>query len=284
MPDTCARRIIRTGRGGGGQLRRDAFNSPASSALPLAAALLILTLICSPAAAQTRTVTVSTSYKSLLSTPEQTGMLDLLVKEAFKRIGLEAEVVFNPTGRSLEDVNEGLFDVEINRIKGMEKEYPNLVMVPEHNMVMRFVAFSKEDLPIDGWDSLRGLRIGVVKGWRILEENTRGFPDVTLVPTETELFNMLDRDRIDVALYDELTGYEQISLRRFKGMRHLEPPLAGREMHLYLHARIRDLVEPLSEALGSMKEDGTYDRIVRQATSHLVIDSGGKDWPQGFGR
>jgi ABC-type amino acid transport substrate-binding protein len=48
-------------------------------------------------------------------------------------------------------------------------------------------------------------------------------------------------------------------------------------MHLYLHRSNRDLVEPLSEALRSMKEDGTYDEIVRRATSHLAIDTGGKD-------
>jgi polar amino acid transport system substrate-binding protein len=89
---------------------------------------------------------ISTSYKSLLSTPDQKGMLDLLVKEAFRRIGLEAEIVFNPTGRSLSDVNEGLADGELDRIEGMEKNFPNLVMVPEPNMVMDFVAFSKRDL------------------------------------------------------------------------------------------------------------------------------------------
>ena len=109
---------------------------------------------------------VSTSYKSLLSTPDQKGMLDLLVKEAFRRIGLEAEIVFNLTGRSLSDVNEGLADGELNRIEGMEKNFPNLVMVPEPNMVMDFVAFSKRDLPIDGWDSIRGLRVGIVRGGR----------------------------------------------------------------------------------------------------------------------
>ena len=257
-------------------MRRGNLSGPASWGLLLLVAFLLFVPVC-PSTASSGTVTVSTSYKSLLSTPEQTGMLDLLVKEAFRRIGLEAEVVFNPTGRSLEDVNEGLFDVEINRIEGMEKQYTNLVMVPEPNMVMHFVAFAKRDLPIDGWDSLRGLSIGVVKGWKILEENTRGFPGVTLVPTETELFNMLDRDRIDVALYDELTRYEQISLRGFKGMRRVGPPLASREMHLYLHVKNRDLVEPVSEALRSMKEDGTHDEIVRRTTSHLAIGPGGED-------
>ncbi len=217
------------------------------------------------------TFRISTSYKSLLSTPDQTGMLDLLLKEAFRRIGLEAEIVFNPTGRSLSDVNEGLADGEMNRIEGMEKNFPNLVRVPEPNMVMDFVAFSKKDLPIDGWHSIQDLRIGIVRGWKILEENTSSFPDVTLVPTETELFNMLDKDRIDVALYDKLTGYEQIHLRGFEGMFHLEPPLASREMFLYLNREHENLVEPLAQALRSMKEDGTYDRIVTETTAHLTV-------------
>ena len=228
------------------------------------------------ARAQERVFRISTSYKSLLSTPEQTGMLDMLIKEAFRRSGLRAEIVFTPTERSMYDVDAGLLDGEINRIEGMEKNFPNLVMVPEPNMVMDFVAFSKRNLPIDGWESIRDLRIGIVKGWKILEENTAGFPDVTLVPTETELFNMLDKDRIDVALYDRLTGYEQIHLRGFEGMFHLEPPLASREMFLYLNREHESLAGPLAQALRSMKEDGTWSRIVAETTAHLMIskDSG----------
>lgn len=213
---------------------------------------------------------VSTSYKSLLSNEDGTGMLDRIVVEAFRRIGMEAEIVFNPTGRSLEDVNEGLADAELNRIEGMEKNYPNLAMVPEPNMVMDFVAFSKEKREIRDWDSIKNLSIGIVKGWKILENNTQGFPEVTLVPSETELFNMLDLDRIDVALYDRLTGYEQIYLRGFKGMFHLDPPLASREMFLYLNRKHEALLEPLAEALREMKRDGTYDNLVEEATAHLT--------------
>lgn len=216
--------------------------------------------------------TVSTSYKSLLSNPEQTGMLDLIVKEAFRRIGIEAEIVFNLTERSLADVNAGLLDAELNRIEGMEKKFPNLVRVPEPNMVMDFVAFSKKDYQIEGWDSIRDLHIGLVSGWKIVEENTKGFPHVIKVPTETELFNMLDMDRLDIALYSKLTGYEQIHQRGLEGMRHLEPPLESRNMYLYVHKRHSGLAQPLAEALRSMKEDGTWDRIVKEATYHLTGD------------
>jgi len=224
-------------------------------------------------AAEDGVFTISTSYKSLLSNPEQTGMLDRLIKEAFRRIGLRAQIVFTPTERSLVDVNAGLLDGELNRVEGMERSLPNLVRVPEPNMTMHFVAFAKHPYPIDGWKSIETLHIGIVRGWKILENNTRGFPHVTLVPTETELFTMLHKDRIDVALYAKLTGYEQLSLRGFTGIRHLEPPLASKEMFLYLNKKHEALAEPVAKALREMKQDGTYDRIVREATSHVKMDT-----------
>lgn len=214
--------------------------------------------------------TVSTSYKSLFSTPEQTGMLDRIVKEAFRRIGIKAEIVFNPTGRSLEDVNGGFADVEINRIEGMEEHYPNLIRVPEPNMVMDFVAFTRQDFKIEGWESIKDLYIGIVRGWKILEENTANFPHVVLVPTETELFNMLDKGRIDTALYCRLAGYEQLMFLGLKDIHHLEPSLASRHMYLYLNKKHQALVEQIAQSLRSMKEDGTYEQIVKETTEHLL--------------
>lgn len=216
---------------------------------------------------------ISTSYKSLLSTPEQTGMLDLLIKEAFRRAGLRAEIVFTPTERSMYDVDAGLLDGEINRIEGMEKNFPNLVRVPEPNMTMHFVAFSKRSYSVDGWASLQDLHVGVVGGWRILEEHTVDFPKRVLVPSETELFTMLHKDRIDIALYDKLTGYETISRLGYTEIRHLEPPLISRDMFLYMHKSHSSMVRAITEALHGMKLDGTYERIVSETTAHLGADA-----------
>jgi polar amino acid transport system substrate-binding protein len=185
---------------------------------------------------------------------------------------LRAEIVFTPTERSLVDVNAGLLDAELNRIEGMERNFPNLVRVPEPNMTMHFVAFAKQPYPIDGWKSIENLHVGIVRGWKILENNTQGFPHITLVPTETELFTMLEKGRIDIALYDKLTGYEQLSKRGFADIRHLEPPLASKDMFLYVNKKHKDLAEPVARALKEMKQDGAYDRIVREATSHLKMD------------
>ncbi|MFW5499888.1 MULTISPECIES: substrate-binding periplasmic protein [unclassified Maridesulfovibrio] len=215
------------------------------------------------------TIRISTSYKTLLSTPEGTGMLDQVIKEAFRRIGKKARIVFTPNERSLIAVNGGMFDGEINRVAGMEKDFPNLIQVPEANMIMLFVAFATKDIIISDWESLRPLRIGIVKGWKILERNTEGFPRITRVMNADQLFLMLHKERIDVALYSKILGHEWIKELNCTHVHHLEPPLASQAMYLYLHKKHEDLVTPLAKAIKEMKKDGTYDKIVLETTGFL---------------
>lgn len=216
--------------------------------------------------------TISTSYNNLLSNRSRTGMLDRIMIEVFKRMDMKARLVFTPTEKSLVDVNAGILDAELNRIEGMEQTYPNLVRVSEPNMTMHFVAFSRRNIEIDGWESIRNLNIGIVKGWKILENNTRDFPSVILVPTEKELFNMLRKDRLDVALYSKLTGYAALQDLGYdnEGIRHLEPPLASRDMFLYVHKEHANLADDIAAALRSLKTDGTYNRITEEAVSPYV--------------
>lgn len=223
---------------------------------------------CPPAMAE-ETIRISTSYQSLLSNPEETGMLDRIVVEAFHRIGVKADIVFTNTRRSLVAVNDGLLDGELNRIEGMEQKFPNLVRVPEPNMQMRFVAFAKRDIPIANWDSLRGLRIGFVQGWKILERHTKGFPNVTRLPDVSTLFRMLHIGRLDAVLYSKLTGYEHLHELGYTDIHHLSPPLAVKDMFLYLHKSRENLAGPVAAALREMKQDGTYGAIVSETTGHL---------------
>lgn len=234
--------------------------------------LVLLFIALAPLCAQQNsadTLTISTSYNNLLSNPEHAGMLDQIASEAVRRIGMKAEIVYSETASSLVDVNNGLADIELNRIEGMEQSFPNLVRVEEPNMIMDFVAFSRKSIPINGFDSIKNLYIGIVKGWKIYETNTAGFPNLTMVRTEAELFRMLDKDRLDIVLYSKLTGYSHIREQNYKNIQHLEPPLAQRPMYMYLHKSKAELAAPLAEALKSMKEDGTYQKITEATFSKL---------------
>jgi polar amino acid transport system substrate-binding protein len=232
----------------------------------LPALVLGLLLLAGVAGAQEPFV-IGNSYQNLLSNDRGTGMLDRIFLEAFDRIGLDVEIVFTETERSIIDANRGVLAADANRVAGMERAYPNLRRVPEPNMTMEFVAFSKWPIDIDGWESLRDLDIGLVRGWKILEEHTAGFPRVVTVPSENELFTMLSLGRIDVALYARLTGYAALAELGIDGCSHLEPPLATRDMYLYVHKRHEDLIPDIARALRDMKDDGTYATIVDEVRS-----------------
>lgn len=224
----------------------------------LLAALLLLLLF--PGTAEG--FTISSSYNNLLSNPEGQGILDRLMKEAFRRLGREVEIVYAETDRSLIDVNAGVFDADINRIEGLEQTYPHLVRVPEPNMEMQFTAFVKKALPLASWADLAPYRVGLVRGWKILEERTRSLPEVYTVPTEVHLFKMLDAGRIDAALYANRTGHAVVESLGLTGIWHIESPLETHPMYLYLHESRADLAEPLAVVLREMKADGSYEAIM----------------------
>ena len=216
--------------------------------------------------------TISNSYQNLLSNDQETGILDRIFKEVFGRLGMEVELVFTPTNESLADVNAGIIDAEANRIAGMGELYPNFRRVPEPNMTMEFVAFSKEEHEFDGWESIQGFDIGIVRGWKILENHTQDFPYVITVPTEVELFTMLEKGRIDLALYAKLTGYACLKEMDLPHIAHLDPPLETRNMYLYVHKKHADLTDDIARVLREIKSDGTYEQIVDDVRKNYGIE------------
>ncbi|MCF7938555.1 MAG: transporter substrate-binding domain-containing protein, partial [Spirochaetales bacterium] len=211
--------------------------------------ILFLVIYSAPNLRAEQPFIISTSYQNLLSNDRETGFLDRLFTEAFRRLGIDMEIVFTPTEKSLIDVNEGILDAEANRIAGIQQQYPNLRRVPEPNMTMEFVAFSRRSFPLDGWESIRGLDIGLVRGWKILENHTEDFASVAKVPTEKELFRMLSMGRIDIALYSKLTGYAVIHEMGLEGISHLEPPLAEKKMYLYVHKKHEARTDDIARVL-----------------------------------
>lgn len=229
--------------------------------LPLILALLAhLLLAAAPALAQPPLLLCTTDAPPL-SLPDGTGMLDTIIQEAFRRASQPVSLVITPSERGLINANTGTADGDINRIAGLSKAYPNLVQVAEPNMSYEFVAFARRPLALKGWESLRPLRVGYITGWKILEQNVKG-DNVTRVDTPRQLFALLAAGRVDVALYERWTGEHLLRELRMSDARVLEPPLARRDMHLYLNVRHAGLAPKVAAALRAMKADGTYAAIV----------------------
>jgi len=197
-----------------------------------------------------------------LSSPQQTGMLDRLVKEVFARLGIPVILAPLPSERSLINANSGITDGDINRIEGINRLYPNLIQVPERTMAFEFVAFTKRPgLTIENWDSLRPYTVGIITGWKILEEHVTGRM-VTKVENARLLFTLLQKGRADVVVYERLQGLHFIKELGLTDVRVVDPPLDVRDMFLYLNKKHADLVPRVAEELRKMKADGTYQAIM----------------------
>ena len=241
------------------------------SCLMVCLSLVVLTLSGNPAYAENvTTLVLNDTNDPPYTTVAGDGFVDVIVGEAFRRAGFRLKLIKLPPERGLVNANAGIEDGDLTRIAGLEKNYPNLVRVPEKLMDWHFVAFTRQAKPAEAsWNSLEQLSVGHIKGWKIFEQNLRPSTQITTTDNPGQLFAMLDKDRIDVALYERWLGYALAKQMGMQKMRVVEPPLAVREMYIYLHKRHADKIPAIAAALRAIKAEGMYSRVCREKFAPL---------------
>ena len=230
----------------------------------LLAALALMLYFSSGLAAEPRVLVLNEANAPPYSNAERTGFFDVVAIEAFRRARLELRLEKLPAERALRLSNSGVSDGELNRLSGIEIQYPNLIRVPEKLGEWHFAAFSK-DASIPGRiDAIRGRTVGLIRGWKIYERAMSGAKDVITADDSDQLFRLLQLDRIEVALYERLMGLAYIKERAINGVSVLEPPLFTHETFIHLHKSHAESVSTLAAALRAVKRDGTYQRAYRE--------------------
>ena len=207
------------------------------------------------------------------TTAARDGFLDVVVGEMFRRVGIELRLVKLPSERALMNVNDGIDDGDLTRIAGLEQHYRNLIRVPEKLMDWQFAAFCKRCPSESSWDAMRRHAVGHIKGWKIYEQNMAGAERVTTAVDPEQLFRLLDLDRIEVALYEHWICLAFLKRAGIENVRPLTPPLASREMFIYLHRRHAPLAPKLAEALRALKREGFYARAYREKIEPYRVSS-----------
>lgn len=231
-----------------------------------AAALMTAMALAGTSPALCATVVFNTANKPPNAADDHTGLCDSIMTEACRRLGLVLKIVNLPSERALINANEGIDDGNFARIKGLEKRYPNLIRVDEEITTFEFVAFSAGPaFRTEGWESLRPYRVGVITGWKMLEDHITGVAALTKVRDERLLFGLLAAGKTDLVVYDRQQGRVLVKQLGLPGIKPLEPPLAVERMYPYLHKRHAALVPKLEQVLRAMKQDGTFQRIVAEA-------------------
>lgn len=226
--------------------------------------------ICMQNVAADSIIRLNTTGQPPLNTKSQDGFMDEVATEAFRRIGIQLQTALLPAERGLKQSNRGLVDGEMSRIKGLDKKYPNLVRVPEKIMDWEFVSFSYQSVSLkNGWSDLSGKLVAYINGWKILERNIPSSAEITKTANVDELFNLLRKKRTDFTVYERWAGHYRLHQLMMNDVKELKPPLAVKEMFIYLHKKHRSIIPKLSSALSAMKKDGSYQKLVKKHLTSL---------------
>ena len=206
--------------------------------------------------------------------PDQVVGAEILAA-VYRRAGIAVTFVDLPAKRSLLESSEGRVDGEVQRILAVQDQYPSLIAVhPSFNFIEPTAFVTDADLQVDGWTSIAGRSIGIVRGVGSSERGTAGMSRVEAVTTMEQLMQSLAAGRFDVAVNDRFSGLLVIRrLRLEHTVRPLSPPLEHIPLYHFLHERHRDLIPKIERALRDMQASGELERVRQQAMARMLKDA-----------
>ena len=234
------------------------------------AKLLILIVLIMPLsiAANERVIELNVTGQPPLNNSQQTGFMDEVAKEAFRRIGYQLKTIRLPAERGLVNADRGIVDGEMSRVKGLDALYKNLLRVPEKIMDWEFVGFSKSSIQLpNGWSDLSSRTVSHINGWKIFEKNVPDTAEITKTSNAEGLFNLLRRNRSELVLYERWGGHQLLKEMNMSDVERCKQTLATKEMFIYLNKKHELLVPRLAKALGAMKQDGSYQKMFNKYLS-----------------
>lgn len=193
----------------------------------------------------------------------------IVLAEAYARLGIEISTQIFPAERSLTMSNSGKVDGEVNRIFGIEQNYSNLVRIPVAINWIEGIAYTNsENISITGWESLRPYSIGIRIGTKFAEIGTKGM-NVKAITSTDQMFMMLEKFRVDVVISTRIDGMLTSHKFKLKNISPLDPPLARFKLFHYLHTKHQKMVPRITKILKEMESKGRIREIRNTAIEEL---------------
>lgn len=205
------------------------------------------------------------------SSPDFQGFDDRIAREMYRRAGYDLQIKRLPAERGLIMADQGVHDGILSRVSGvLQARYPNLLELDEATFQRDFVAFSKNpNLPIKHWDDLKHYHVGLITGWKILENNITQSQSLTKVKGVPQLFRLVMEDRVDVIIFARYSGLQKIKDFGYQGLAITGEPLASKNMAYYVHRNHQALLPRLNAALREIKADGTWQTVYDETIGRL---------------
>jgi len=210
--------------------------------------------------------TANANEKMVFSTGEGATIQDiseLVLIEAYNKIGYDIEVKRLPNARALMSSNFGKVDGEVSRVKGINKKFVNLIQIPIAINFLEGYAFSKKSsLEITNWESLRKYKLVCVRGVKFVEANlNKRSIDCHEVTLFTQAVKLLQLDRFEVAVFPRINGISAIREAKLADIKPVGKPLIKTKLYHYLHKKNKNIVTKIQTVLEEMEQSGRIAEI-----------------------
>lgn len=199
---------------------------------------------------------------------------EVVVREAYRRLGIEVQIRKYPGERALKLANSGQVDGDVQRIDALSRKYENLIQLRPAINYIEAAAFSRDTtIAINNWDGLRPYSLGIIRGIKFAENNTRGMRTY-VAKNYAGLFRMLEGKRVELAISPSLNGRYQMTILGIKGIIELKPSISRFDLFHYIHKKHANLKPKLETVFRKMKTSGELSRIREHVISVLLARAG----------
>lgn len=197
---------------------------------------------------------------------ELTGFDVDVSREIARRIGRESEITATEWDGILAGLLTGHYDAIIGSMAiTPERQEQVHFSTPYYHSGAQLFVHRENPRSIYSIDEAAGARIGVVLGETYQHHLENHHPEIDVVTfrSSTEIFEMLDRHRIDGFLTDRLVGSWQIQ-QAGRNFVPVGPMLYQEEIAIPVRLEDTELLGQINAALAAMRDDGTLRAIHRR--------------------
>jgi len=194
----------------------------------------------------------------VLSIIKDTHLSPILIKiltKAYIKAGYKLKIHHLPPARAIRLANSGEIDGSVARTRFIEKNNPNLIRIPIKIYPFNTMAFTKNNININSVSDLAQVKSGFLLGHKQAENLVKTYKYTTST-YEKQLFQLLNNDRIDVAITELVSGKKTIKLLKLNNIVMQKKPLSSLSLYHYIHKKNKRLIPKISRILKEMHEKG----------------------------
>ncbi|WP_111980322.1 substrate-binding periplasmic protein [Algibacillus agarilyticus] len=196
----------------------------------------------------------------------------IVLQKIYSNIFISMQITAQPANRAQLSAVSGTKDGEVLRIWQYGEENPSLIRVPTPYYYLETMPYvlKNSDINITTPEQLKTYFIGKVRGVKHTNVITRGFIRLYNSASTEDMFNLLNKGRIDIALTNTLDGDLVLKRMQDKSIMHMAKPLNVLPLYHYLHPSHYKLSPLVNNEIKRLIQTGDLAILIEQAEKEVI--------------